>query len=497
MGGQGGVRGLAIGGRTLPLVGPGGFSVRDAGVMPDLLPNEGFELDADGNGVPDGWSRAGSGPSATLVDDQAHSGERSVQLQRTTHGDTQELRATVPVEPDTVYTVSAWFRTNSITPTSPPAPTPGHAPPARVIVRQLAGATVLDTEILHAYTDTAWWHQRSVGVRTLPATTSISVALKLQRGMGTVWIDDLALRRLLEPTSRRILGSVTSTGSGRLRQTATTTDGLDLDATFTASADRVTVDGELSSTSAADRAVELSFTLPFDAVGWRWHDHARRSRPIVAGGSYAYDTAWNLQSMTRYPWSTVADALSSISIGVPLNVPRIVRSKYGPDGLTLSFDLGLSPERDAPRTSRDLPLRHLHLGSGVGLPAVDRGLLRDVPGFFTRRIDPADEGGWSVRTSFGALHTRFREMGLRLDMVPLGTDSGGGDESRPDHLLNNDAEGIMSSAYNHHWGYKQQLAVEGRHADVRRGRGVAAGRGGRPPRDPGPASACRSRRRPH
>jgi hypothetical protein len=450
---DGSVAGMQLGSRQLSMVGGGGFSFRNVGGMPNLLPNAGFESDRDGDGVPDGWTVRNS-PVPTISTTVARSGLRSVRLHRDTLGDTGLLRIDLPVKRLTEYTISAWMRSDAIQPTAPPGLTNTAKSPVRVLVQQWAGDAVLTNGYLYGYTDTAGWNRQSLGVRTLIDTTTLRLSIKLMAGRGTAWYDDLRVAELFRPASVPIRGTVTRAADGSLTQHAALPgQQLTLDARYKASSDRITIDGTIRSTSRADVPLELSYTLPFGAVGWRWADYARRSKAIVTGRSYAYDTRWHIQSMSRYPWSTLGDARSSLSIGIPMSMPRIARVRYDPKGLTISFDIGMS--RHATNLGNAATFRFVLFTSDPawGFRAATAKYYALYPDDFVRRTDPAREGGWTQRKYLGRWANRMADFGLGMDMLGLDTDA---------YLLEADnAEGIYPTAYNHQWGYKFDLATNG------------------------------------
>ena len=458
LGTDGTVDEVRLGDRSLGLVGAGGFSIHKVGGMPNLVPNGSFEADADGNGIPDGWSAITS-PTAPVIDRAvAHAGSRSLRLGRPTFGDTGYLRTEIAVRPDREYTISGWMRSAAVQPTAPPGLTYSDLSPARLMIQEYAGSTVVDTGYLFGYTDTADWNRQFLGIRTAKDATSLRLTLKLIRGSGTVWYDQITVSELLQPASVPVRGAVTRESATRLRQHAELpADQLSLDADFTAAPDRITVDATVRSTSVADRPLQVAYTLPIDAVGWQWQRHGRRSVLMEAGKRYAYDTRWHVQEMSRYPWSTINDDRSALSVGLPLDVPRIARVRYGPAGLTITFDLGLSPS--ATRLGNAATFRFVLFTSDPawGFRASTARYYQLYPGAFVRRTDPAREGGWVQRKYLGEWADDMADFGLGLDMLALGSDQDGADRNDAYLVPADNAEGIYAAAYNHHWGYKFKL----------------------------------------
>jgi hypothetical protein len=458
LGPNGTVENVKLGDRGLGMVGDGGFSIRGVGGMPNLVPNASFEADADADGVPDGWSAVTS-PTAPVLDAAvSRVGSRSVRIGRSTFGDSGYLRREVRVRANTEYTVSAWMRSAGVQPTAPPGLTYTELSPVRMMVQQFAGTKVVHTGYLFGYTDTADWNRQFLGIRTTPDTTSVRLTLRLIRGSGTIWFDEIRVSELLSSTSLPVRGAVTRVSPSQLRQHAELPgEQLTLDADFVASQDRITVDATVRSTAATDRPLQVAYTLPIDAVGWQWQRHGRRSSLIAAGQTYAYDTRWHVQAMSRYPWSTINDAASALSIGLPLDMPRVARARYGPEGLTITFDLGLSPR--ATLLGNAATFRFVLFASDPewGFRASTEKYYRLYPEAFVRRTDPTREGGWVQRRYLGEWADNMADFGLGLDMLALGNDQDGAEQNDADLIPADNAEGVYTVGYNHHWGYKYRL----------------------------------------
>ena len=456
---DGRVGNVRIGERRLGVVpGGGGFSVRRVGGMPNLLPNASFEADVDANGIPDGWVALNT-PVAPVIDTTvAKAGTRSVRLGRPDLGDTGYLRTEIPVAANTAYTLSGWMQSSDVKPTAPTGISHSDLSPARVMLQAWAGAAVESTDFIYGYTDTAGWNRQFLGIKTSNLTTHVRVTMKLIRGSGTVWYDDLRFNELLQPTATAFRGQTTQSSAQRVLQHAELpAEKLTLDADYRASADRITVDATIRSSNTSDRPLQLAYTLPIDAVGWQFQRHARSSRTIEPGKRYAYDTRWHVQSMSRYPWSTVNDAESSLSIGLPLNSPRIARVDYGPLGLTITFDLGLSPS--ATRLGNAAKVRFVLFTSDAawGFRASTAKYHALFPNGFIPRTDPERQGGWTQRKYLGEWADDMADFGLGLDMLALGSDQDGAENNDAHLLAPDNSEGVYTAGYNHHWGYKYKL----------------------------------------
>ena len=460
VGADGSVGGIGVDEHVLPLVAEGGgFSVRTAGGTPNLLGNPGFEVDADLNGMPDGWGPAPSGTvKPVLTTGAKHGGARSVRITNTSRQTSGGIQRAVTVRPLTDYTVSAWFRSYVVQPTAPTALSYDIPSPVRVVVQQLAGSTLIATRFIYGYTDTADWNRHFLGIRTGPTTTALRVRVVIVEGVDSAWFDDLQVSELFRPGTTVVRGAVTPTDEGLHQEAFIATEQLDLEADYTATADRITVHGTVTSRTSSNRAVEVSWTLPLDAAGWWWADHARQSRRITAGRQFSYQTAWNVQPMSRYPWNTIHGPLTGLSLAVPLDEPRVVRYAYGPQGFTVSFDLGVSRSATRLGPSADFTFVLYRSDPAWGFRAATERYYELFPEAFVRRTDPEREGIWFSRADLASLETSWQDFGLGLDMVALGAGNHGFDHTWGTAYLGwNNARDIHVTAYNHHWAYKLRL----------------------------------------
>ena len=82
------------------------------------------------------------------------------------------------------------------------------------------------------------------------------------------------------------------------------------------------------------------------------------------------------------------------------------------------------------------------------------------PAFFLRRTDPRCAGAWFVAPPLDALESRYRSFGLGLDMIALGRSSHQNDvQWGTKYLPFDDAHGIASTAYGHHWAFFDRIGA--------------------------------------
>jgi hypothetical protein len=455
---DGSVASIRVGDRTLPRIpGRGGFSIRMAGDGPNLLANPSFEQDVDGDGVPDGWTfTPNTGAIAPSLDATiAHTGSHSIRVSNPVRRDSGAFRAEIPVEPNTSYVFSGWFRSRGVRPNFPTAIRETYHPhsPFKVDVEQVAGGKVVGTVSTWAYTGTAGWNRQFAGVRTRGDVTALRVVGWIQRGGGTGWFDDLSLGRLFPLDHVPLLGTVSAERAGRALQKATLArDGLSLTATFNAARDHVRVDGVVSGDGKSDKAFQLSYTLPVDAAGWVWGDYARGSKAI-AGGAYSYLSTSSMQQASRYPWGVVSDTQSALAMGIPLDQPRMFRIAYDASkGLSITFDLGVSPAATALGNRATFSFVLYTADPVWGFRSATQRYYDLFPQFFVRRTNPACEGAWFVAPPLGSLGRTYLDFGLGLDMIALGKASSQSHSTWGLRYLGWDnARHIATTAYTHQW----------------------------------------------
>ena len=270
--------------RVLPASGArGGFSIRPVGGAANLLPNPGFEQDADGDGLPDGWRLVGGDSGieggARLDESGPRSGERSwaVDLART--GTSAMLVTDVAVRPGVEYSLRSWIRTEDVAPEVAPADVAA----ARVQVVQRGVPGRRGAAAAFGYTGTSAWSRHDAGVRTAAGVEWVQVRLLIRGGSGRAWFDDLSLAPLLEPAVP-VRGRVEDAHLfGPVFAGAIPGEGLELGAELGPHEGGLLVRGELRATDGLDHAAQVAFTLPLGLDGWRWGDDPRRSRRIESG----------------------------------------------------------------------------------------------------------------------------------------------------------------------------------------------------------------------
>jgi hypothetical protein len=455
LGGRGAVTGITVGKRRIPMLPkPGGFSVRVAGGGRNLLPNPSFEVDRDGDGIPDGWRFAPGLGRRELTDIAAHSGRRSLRVSIPAEGTSAALATTIPVEPRTHYVVSAWFKSVNVQPTIPPAvrePWHRKSPVRFEVVQVSKGQTLVASA--HGYTDTAEWNRQFVGFKTGPDVQHVRVRGLIRQGSGTAWFDDLSVRTLFGGGSVPVGGKLDRSKEHVTQHGEVAQGSLSVDAKLRQHPDHVRVDATVTTSSRRDIGLQVTYTLPINASGWQWADDARRTRTIE-DDMYSSLSSSSLQRTSKYPFGAIFDRHSTVAFGVPLQKPRIFRIEYVQgQGLRLTFDLGLSRKAGiGPRA--DFSFVIFTADPSWGFRAVTQRYYELFPSSFVRRTDPACEGAWFVAPPMEDLGSSYRDFGLGLNMVALGKASSQSYSTWGTRYVKwDDDRGIYTSAYGHHWAF--------------------------------------------
>jgi hypothetical protein len=459
IGTNGSVTGVNIGSRCVDrLVNGGGFAVRHVGGQANLLHNGTFE--SVSGSTPTSWFRAGTGPAISTT--AHHDGVRSVVITRTSTGTSGDLHQTVSISPYTNYMVGGFLKAYSVTPTSFSATAPivsRDVSPVRISAAvKDSGGHLLATYYANGYTNTADWHYESVGFFADALARSVTVSVSIINGRGSGWFDGISLAPILAAGSSAVsTSSVVQVDSDTLTQTGTVpSEDLNFNATYHGNANHIRIDGKvtLKTGVSGDRAVQVYFNLPINAVGWYWADYARSSRKVLASTTYKFYSHQTLPT-SRYPFSTLYDGTSALSIGSPLQTPRGYTMMYDSrQGWTIVFDLGVSSSATKLSKAATFSIVIFTSDKNWGFRGATSKFYAIEPTSFTRFPNHFMDGIPFINPKLNELddpstqRDESKDFGLGMDIVGITSQASWG--------INNtkwaDARNIAANVYVHMWG---------------------------------------------
>jgi hypothetical protein len=388
----GAVTGVRLGAAEAPLSGAGGFFVADvAGIPPgdqELLPNPGFEvLDA---GLPVGWN---VGNDWSLDTTAAHTGTACMRVyvpgpEKACSG---ALAVTVPVQPNRLYRVSMWLRTQR------------SAPYLYVVQQDAAGAGRDDTPqicVSHARTNSDWFPLTHTLV-TAPFCRVLRVYTNLWEQTGEAWVDDVSVTAIdadLISPQQPVVGELQPVPDGVRQQCVLAGQGLTLEATTTVRGDCLEIAGVIADTTGRERALTLSYRLPITGVGWRWFDDLRSSQPVEPALIYGSARPFGeRRTLALYPFAALGSEQAALALAVPMDMPRVFRLCFeAGKGFFINYEFGLSPE--ALKTPGRASFRFLlyRLDPQWGFRSAARRYYDLFPQFFSTRLSRPGPAGFMV-----------------------------------------------------------------------------------------------------
>lgn len=182
--------------------------------------------------------------------------------------------------------------------------------------------------------------------------------------------------------------------------------GLQLEASFTVKRGHVRVDGVVSSVRPEDRAVSVYFVLPFDAMGGRWYDDARSGTLVRPGAEYKHTCfvgAGATQQMSAYTLGCVANQGTALTLGIPMDVPRVFRIGYNSTWREyyIVFDLGLASEPKLFPNRATFSFVLYRVDPAWGFRAALKKYYTIFPEFFEKRVQR--EGLWMAFTDISTV----------------------------------------------------------------------------------------------
>ena len=201
----------------------------------------------------------------------------------------------------------------------------------------------------------------------------------------------------LGATGEPARGTAAAVGGGIHVQLAWPALGLTGEAVLTGEARCIRVRGEIADASGHDRAVTVSFGLPFGAgSSTTWWDDIDRRRPATGSGileNVIPTPAGATGTHSPYPLACVS-ASSGVAMGIPLDRPVLHRFSYSPPTgrLAVSFDFALTPAATRTPSKAALDFVIFPVDPVWGFRSALERCYAIYPTAFERRVPKI--GGW-------------------------------------------------------------------------------------------------------
>ena len=313
----------------------GGFYVRDMGPVPsEGFTNGGFESEK-------GWSL---GEKWYRDWKETHEGKWSVKLEMpgsVMHNSGQLLSEKISVKPEREYLLTFSLKIKKLS---------GNG--INLLINQYDRENKPLKELFHQVIKEPGskeedWFKVYHPFKTAKETSYITISFYSHKSLVILWLDSIELSIVGNSKHAKLSGEVKASGNEfLLYHGASEEKHLVVNATISGKGDFIRVDGTVEDFSGNDRALILSFQIPIEARGWTWWDDIQRKREIHEEECYnEFYTVGKDRYFSKLPLSCINNPNTSISIAVPLNMPRIFRISYCYDrGYELEFDFGLSKD---------------------------------------------------------------------------------------------------------------------------------------------------------
>ena len=149
--------------------------------------NPGFEIDENGDGLPDGWVLTGNGAEWEL-DGDSHGGNYSAKVSISCVSWSKALIVwnTIMVEPDTAYCLTFYAKKSENS-------TGGYSMAFRIAQQTAEAKDIVENfKPVESYD----WQKHEFIFVTQPNCSQIYLSASIVDGMGTFWLDDLELKRM-------------------------------------------------------------------------------------------------------------------------------------------------------------------------------------------------------------------------------------------------------------------------------------------------------------
>ena len=196
------------------------------------------------------------------------------------------------------------------------------------------------------------WEEFAYNYSVPEDAVAMTISLRYWRdGDFYVNIDDLKIEEtggLNWGNKKNISGPLINTGENVYQQIVNfPVEKLKFTTTYTSFSNYLQTNVLIEDTSSPlqNRPLRILYTIPINAISWQWGDDINQHRLIESGKNYDYTFAMLGRKSSIYPWSSIYNNESGISMAVPMDVPRVQKFIYkNSEGLQSVFDICLSPD---------------------------------------------------------------------------------------------------------------------------------------------------------
>ncbi|MCK4948039.1 MAG: hypothetical protein KAQ99_10140 [Candidatus Aureabacteria bacterium] len=198
-------------------------------VIPEAVPikNPGFEIDKDGDKIPDNWQFYIEPPEISqnywLLDNAIfHSGSYSVKVRA--KGTSNPLVQACKVEPNTVYNVSFYAKKTA-------GSTSGYSIAMRISQWDKDSKFIVENYIPVKTTAIGNWEEHDLNFITQPKCSFVHISASISNGEGVAWFDDIELKRINGSLINVIRTETSDVTVTNLDKTVTYQEGIDYNIT--------------------------------------------------------------------------------------------------------------------------------------------------------------------------------------------------------------------------------------------------------------------------
>jgi hypothetical protein len=190
---------------------------------------------------------------------------------------------------------------------------------------------------------------------------------------------------------------------------------LRLNMTVNSKPDHLVIEGTVTDTTGADRAVMVVFALPVNVVGWKWHDDLIQQRVITPQAEFSSTVGVSCGAngrLSRYPIACVSDHRSGLALALDMAKPAQFRLAYhaASKQLLIIYDFGLVKETTRFPSGAQFRFVLFRFDSRWGFRSAWQTYTAIFPSFF--EVRSLDQGIWMPFTDVSTV-SGWEDFGFR------------------------------------------------------------------------------------